>query len=121
MFGGEFFEDFFGFRRQLYVDFAVVLSALGAGKVFLFFQSIDEADGAVVGQLEAFGEFANGDVIALGKSFDGEEGLVLLRGQSGGVGGFFAEAEELTEGVTKCGEHFVVVPGDLGLDGHDLV
>jgi hypothetical protein len=84
-------------------------------------QAIDKADGAVMRQLQALSEFADGDVVATGKAFDGEKGLMLLWREAGSIGGMLAEAQELTKGVAKCGEHFVVAPRDLAFHGHDSV
>ena len=44
--------------------------------------------------LEALGEFADGDGVISGKAFDGKQSLMLLGGNAGGEGGFFAEAQE---------------------------
>lgn len=55
------------------------------------FEAIDELDGAVVLDLQAFGERADGGVVGSGQSFDGEERLILLRLNSGGAGGLLAQ------------------------------
>ena len=67
---------------------------------------------AVVLDLEALGEFADGDDSGAGKAFDGEQGLVLLRGDAGGQRGFFAEAQEAAQCVAKGGEELVIFQRD---------
>lgn len=121
MFGGEFFQYLFTFGGQFDVNLAVGLGVLGATQILLFLQTIHETHGTVVNQLQALGQFADRNVVAFGKAFDGEKGLVLLRRQTGGMRDLFAEPKELAKRISKSGKHFVIAPGDLGFHSHVLV
>jgi len=59
-------------------------------------KAIGESDGTVMADLQLFGEFADGDVVAIGKAFDGEQRLVLLCRDAGLCCGALAELEELS-------------------------
>lgn len=90
------------------MDPAAVFCGVFAADKADFLHTIDEADGAVVGHAELFGEFADGHPVATGKALDGEEGLVLLGGYAVADGGGLAESEELAQGVAEFGKEFVV-------------
>ena len=47
-------------------------------------------------------QFADRDIIAAGKSLDGQQGLVLLRRQPGGPCRLLAEAQEPAQGVAQA-------------------
>lgn len=106
--GGEIGEDVFAFGRELEADLAAVFLATEFAGEFQGGEAVGEADDAVVLDLEALGEFADGDGVVAGKAFDGEQGLVLLRGDAGRQGGFFAETEEAAQGVTEGGKELVI-------------
>jgi hypothetical protein len=65
-----------------------------------------------VPDLKTFGEVLNRGVSVPFRTFDGEQGLVLLRGEARVLGGVFAEAEKAAQGVSEIGEHFVLTFGD---------
>lgn len=56
----------------------------------MLLQSIHELDGAVMLNLQTFGEQPDGGVGLGRQSFDGEQRLILLRFDSGGTRGLFA-------------------------------
>lgn len=72
-------------------DLAPIFAAARSFQKAVGFQAINELDGAVVLDLQAFGEDADGGVVGSGQSFDGEERLILLRLNSGGAGGLLAQ------------------------------
>ena len=92
-------------------NLAMVTGVGGAANVFFPGEAVGEADGAMVLDLEALGEFADGDVAAAGEAFDGEEGLVLLGGKAGGMGGRFAEVKEFPQGIAEFGQALVMGAG----------
>lgn len=110
--GGEIGEDFFALGRELEADLAAVFLAAEFAGEFERGEAVGEADDTVVLDLEALGEFADGDGVVAGKAFDGEQGLVLLRGDAGRQGGFFAEAQEAPQGVAEGGEELVIFQRD---------
>jgi hypothetical protein len=74
-------------------------------------QAIRQLHGAVMANLQAFGERADRGPPPLGKSFDGEQELVLPGLDTGGPRLAFAEREEAADLVAKLGQSLVV---DLG-------
>lgn len=73
---------------------AMILRRGSAPNEIIRDKAIDEADGAVVAKLKAFGEFTDRDMIASGKTFNREQGLVVLWCNSGGRRGGFAEVQK---------------------------
>lgn len=119
MFGGESLEDSFSLCGERNVHFAMVRRVDGAPDVSVFLQPIHQANGAVMRELQAFGQFADCNKIAIGKSFNGEQSLMLLRGQTTAMGALFTEVQELTKEIPKCGKFFVIPLGDrFLLSGH---
>lgn len=121
--GGEGGEFVFATGGQGEADLAVIDGVGGAAEIFFAYEAVGEADDAMMFNLEPLGEFADGDVITAGEAFDGQKGLVLLRGESGGVGGIFTKAEELPEGVTEFSQMFVMGARELiaGLHAGDFL
>lgn len=111
--GGEGGEFVFAPGRQSEADLAVIAGIGIAADIFFPGEAVGEADAAVVLDLQAFGEFADGDMVATGKTLDGEEGLVLLGGEAGGVGGILAEAEEFPQGVAELRQALIMGAGEL--------
>ena len=77
-------------------------------QVFFRHQPVHQPDGAVVQDLEAFRQFADMDVVAPGKTLDGQQGLMLLRRDAGRLGGLLAETQELPQRVAEFGQRFVI-------------
>lgn len=67
-------------------------------------EAIDEADSTVVAKLKALGEFTDRDMVAPRKTFDSKQRLVVLRRDSGGRRGSFAEVQKATERVAEGSE-----------------
>ena len=57
----------------------------------------------MVTQLQALRQLGDGNVIAAGESFDGQQSLVLLRRQAGLSSDTFARAQELAQRRAKLG------------------
>jgi len=69
--------------------------------------AIDQADGAVVGDLQTFRELGDRGR-PVGKSADEEEELVLAGRDPGAAGRFLRKTDEAAEGVAKVGQPAVV-------------
>jgi len=80
-------------------------------------QPVNQTNRAMMAQLQAFGQFGDRDKVATREAFDGEQGLMLLRGQPGLTGGVLAEIQKPPQRVPQGGQRFVVRFGDLSL-GH---
>ena len=106
--GGKAGEFVAAAGGELHEDAAAVVGGGGALDELPGLQAVDEADGAVVGDAEALGEFADGDPVAAGVALDGEEGEVLLHLQAVLLGGLFAEGEEFAEFVPEGCQGLVV-------------
>jgi hypothetical protein len=62
----------------------------------------------VVSDLQLFSQLADRDAFAVGKTLNGKQGLMLARGESGILGGLFAEMQKLAQLVAKCRKHLVL-------------
>jgi len=95
-------------RRQPHLDPPSVGFGPRAAHKALANQTVDEANRAMVAQLEALGELANRDEIASGKPLDRKQGLVLLRRKACSARGIPAEPVESAQGMAQFGEQLVV-------------
>jgi hypothetical protein len=102
MSGGQRFQNAFAPDSQPQVNLAPIRIRSSTRDEFSRDQAIGESDGTVMADLELFGEFADGDVVAIGKAFDGEQRLVLLCRDTRLCCGAFAELEELPQCEAKC-------------------
>jgi len=105
--GGKFFQDRFTVAGERQVHLTAVLARGLPGDKAFGNEAVGEADGAVVDNLQAVGQFADGDAVAAGKPLDGKEGLMLLRGDAGGDGGGLAKMEELAQRMAEGGQGLV--------------
>src|SRR6185312_16693420 len=69
---------------------------------------VHQPDCAVMADAEPLGQRADGDALAAGKSFDHQEGLVLLRAQPGLLGGGIAERNEAPQEVAELRQRLVI-------------
>lgn len=67
-------------------------------------EAIDQTDGAVVPQTQAFGEISHGNGAPTGAAPYGEQRLMLLCRQSRLLCGGLAENQKLPDHMTKLGE-----------------
>ena len=74
----------------------------------LLVEAINQADGAVMTDVEAIGEGADGWRSASRQPLQGQQQLVLLRVQPVGTSGAFAERQEPADLVTELGERLVI-------------
>lgn len=74
-------------------------------------QAIHQFHGAVMADLETFGENPNGRTLSLGEALDGKQELVLLGLEASGPRFAFAEREEATDLIPKLGQGMVVDRG----------
>ena len=64
-------------------------------------------------KLLSLGQFADGDTVAFGKTFDGQQRLMLLGRDVGGLRRRFAEMDESPERVTERRERFILFLAEL--------
>jgi len=105
---GEAFENLPPARAQAEIDLPGVLRAVLAQEELLRDQTVDEADCAVMRDLQPLGELADIDLITAREAHDGEESLVLLGGEADLAGSLLTEAQEEAETVAECGELFIL-------------
>jgi hypothetical protein len=72
-------------------DLAMVRAMASSAQKTFHLEAAGEFGGAVMLELEAFGESADGREPAQRKALDGEERLMLLRFEAGGARGLLAE------------------------------
>ena len=120
---GQFVEYFDATGGETDIHLATVSGAGDPYDQFLCYQPIDQSYGTVMRDLELFSKFSDRRGIAPWKSLDGEDSLVLAGRYPGGSSCRFAEAQELPETITKCGQLFILCLGHAGgsslfTDGH---
>ena len=54
--------------------------------------------------LQALGQFADAHAVRFIKAFDRQQSLMLLRGDAGLLGRFFAEAQKSSQGIAECSQ-----------------
>ncbi len=101
---GEPLDQFLALVRQGEEDFAAIIGGNLAYHRLAHDQLVDDADGAVVPDLELFGQVSHGEFALRGGGADGQEGLVLVWGEVFGAKKIFAETEELPHLVAEGGE-----------------
>jgi hypothetical protein len=77
-------------------------------------EAVDQLDGAVVADAQAFREVADRHRPAAGESLDRQQRLMLARGQAGVFRLDLAELEEAADQVAKLGQPLVVGLPDGG-------
>jgi len=97
-------DDLFAFLGEGEEDFAAIIRRDltddgGAGD-----ELIDNADGTVVPDLQLLREVADGEFAIGGRGANGEQGLILVRGQVFGDEEVFAETQESPYLITERGE-----------------
>ena len=110
MYARELFNKLFAFGGKSEMPPPAVDLGGFAGNQFSFDQTIDNVDGGMVFYLEPLAQLRDRQASGGRKSFDGEQGFILL-GIHIAVGPkkIFAEAEKLAEQVPELGEGVVIV------------
>src|ERR1051325_1873953 len=88
-------------RSQVYEHLAAVILVMLAAYQGSRGQPVQQLDGAVMKNLKALCKFADGRTLTVGKAFDGEHKLMLLRLQAMGPGGLRAELQEFPNAVAE--------------------
>jgi hypothetical protein len=95
-------------RRYAQQDLAGVGTAARADEQSFGFEAAAQLDGAVVADLQALGESADGGRNSQRQSLKSEQSLMLLRLNAGGASRVLAEIQEAADFVTESGEGLVV-------------
>jgi len=102
--GCQALDDFLTFWREREKDFATIVRGDLAYDRGAEDQLIDDADGAVVADLQLLGEVADGEAPLGGGSANGQERLILVRGQVLGTEEVFAETQKSPHLVAERGQ-----------------
>jgi len=108
---GQLIEHFGTVRGETYVNLSAVLCTWFANDQSLEPKPVDQANRAVVRNLQLLGEFSDGGRVSTRKSFDREECLILAWRQSGRGRCNLAEMQELPEAVAESRQRFVLTLG----------
>jgi hypothetical protein len=111
--GGKFFEHFLALRGQRQIGPPPVGWIFLAANQFFGGEPICQSHGALVPDLQPFGQLADGNAVAPGEPFDGQQSLMLLWRETNGVRRFFAEAQKLPQPLAQRGQRLVLPFGDL--------
>jgi hypothetical protein len=117
--GGKPFQSFFAPAGELNQDLPAVFNGRLAHHQFLRDQPVYQAHHAVMAKLQSFGQFADGDLVAPGKTLDGQQCLMSLGRDAGGLGRRFTEMEEPPKRVTKRRKCFILRLLEFFWLGHD--
>jgi len=71
-------------------------------------QPVNQTDSAVMADLQPLRQLPHGDPVTTGVAFDGQQGLMLLRGETGGFSGGFTEMQKFSQRITKRGQRFIL-------------
>lgn len=99
--GGEFSENGFAAGGERKPDLAAILPVGQPPEKMLGRQPVHQAHGAVMPNLQPFGQFADGDPVAAWKTLDSQHRLVALRSEARRVGRIFTEMQKLSERVAE--------------------
>lgn len=115
---GQLFQHFFAPHGQMDEHQASICGRVRTSHQFIMHQPVNQPHGAMVAQLQAFGQFTDGNLLTSREALDGEQRLMLLGREAGSARRLFAEVEELPEGVTKRRERFILRFGQAAGGGH---
>jgi hypothetical protein len=93
---GELVEDVFSTGQETHIHLSAVRSRLLPGHQLQIRETIEKFDRAMMPKLQPLGQLAYGYPVAAWKPFNGQQCLMLLRGQTRAFRGLFAETEELS-------------------------
>jgi hypothetical protein len=105
---GDLAKNFLSATGEPQQDLAPIFAATRSFQKAVRFQSINELDGAVVLDLQALGENADGGIVGSGQSLDREERLILLRLNPGGAGGLLAQILKTAHLVAELRQSAVI-------------
>jgi hypothetical protein len=105
---GEALHQFFALFREGEEDFPAVIRGDLADHGLAQDQLVDDADSAVMPDLQLLGQVADRELPMEGGSANGEQGMILVRSEVFGAKEVFAEAEEFPYLVTEGGESLEV-------------
>jgi hypothetical protein len=105
---GEFIEDLGAGTAELDEDLTAVIQGGMSLDQILSRKAINQFDGGMVYDLKLLRQLTDGQTLSLSGSFDCEQGLVLPRGQTGSLSGFFTKLEESPKMIAESSEHSVL-------------
>jgi hypothetical protein len=105
---GKLFEQPLAARRDEQKHLAAIPAAVGAPNPTVGFEPAAQFDGAVMPDLQAFGQNTDGRFKSRRGAFDRKQGLMLLRLDSSGVRDSMAEAQEAANLVAEIRQSPVI-------------
>lgn len=122
---GEVAEDLLPFGGEVQQNLPAVFAIALAAHVAALGQAIGQLDRAVMPQLQPFRQYTNPRAPMLGKSFDGQQELMLAGFHVCLACHLLTEAQEFADLVAQFGERFIIRPGQ-GVHGriiseHDYI
>ena len=99
-------------REQDHTKLPMIANARRAPDISPRLEPIDQTHGAVMAEKQALGQAADAGIVRIGKSANGQQHLVLLRLEAGGLSGVIAAAEELPDPVAEFGQRGVFSVAD---------
>jgi hypothetical protein len=102
--GRQTLDDLLAPGGEAEVNFAAIVEGGFTHDCGPAHELIDDADRAVVADLELLGEVTDGNLATRGASTDGKKGLVLVGSQVLRAKEIFAKAKKSPHLITKCGQ-----------------
>lgn len=106
--GGQALDHLLAMAGETQFHAASVRRRRGAAEKPAAHQPVNQADRAVVPNLEVVSEFSDERVLAAREPFQNEQGLMLLHGESCAAGGLFAEVQKDPQRVADGGQRLIV-------------
>jgi hypothetical protein len=100
--------------READEDFPPVLGIVLAPREAPLGETVDQLDGAVMLNLQALGQLADGRPVSFGQAFDSQQKLVLLRLDPVRLGGVAAELQEAPDAISELGQRAILGGGEVG-------
>lgn len=91
-------------RKQEYTDLPLVAIATDAAHIAMRFHAIEQANGAVVTESQAFRQSSDAGSVWVSERPNGKKHLVLLRFKSGGFRSVIAAAKKLADAIAQFGQ-----------------
>lgn len=106
--GGQALDHVLPVTREMQFNATSIGRRRGTAKKPAAHQTVDQTNRAVMFNLKVVSQFSDERIFTPGEALQCEQGLMLLDGESGPAGSFFAEVQEDPQGVTNGGKRLIV-------------
>jgi hypothetical protein len=116
--GGKFLQNLFAATIESNQNPAAVFLRWHTNDQFFRGKPVYQANRAVMPKLQSFRQLSHSDLVARGKTLDGQQRLILLRRDTLGMRRFVAKMDKPPERITECGQRFILRLNELPRSRH---